>query len=171
MACSNLTSGLFLDCIDGTGGIEKVFIANGKVVSFAHTNGLVTAITTGAGALDPSDFFEFEIPKQTGSLSETINVSQENGTLFYDQALSLVFNRLDLEKRNQIALIAKSNDMVVVAKDNNGNYWSVGLEKGAYMSAGSSVSGTAYGDRTGYEITLSGMESKPMFKVTASIVE
>jgi hypothetical protein len=122
MACSNLTSGLFLDCIDGTGGIEKVFIANGKVVSFAHTNGLVTAITTGAGALDPSDFFEFEIPKQTGSLSETINVSQENGTLFYDQALSLVFNRLDLEKRNQIALIAKSNDMVVVAKDNNGNY-------------------------------------------------
>ena len=47
----------------------------------------------------------------------------------------------------------------------------VTIERGAFMTAGSSVSGTAYGDRNGYELTISGMEEAPSFEVTGSIVE
>jgi hypothetical protein len=171
MACSNLTAGFVNDCNDGQGGIEKIFIANGPVDSITETAGLITAITVGGSALVPADFFVFETPRQTSSITETITPSQENGTVTYDQALSMVFNRMSATKRNQILLMAEATNMIAVAKDANGNYWSIGIERGAYMTAGTSVSGVAYADRNGYEITISGMESQPMFQVTGSIVE
>lgn len=171
MACSNLTAGFTLDCNDSNGGIDKIFIANGPVESITETAGLVTAITVGGSALAPSDFFEFEVPRQTSSFAETVAVSQENGTVTYDQALTMVFNKMDATKRNQILLMAEATSMVVVFKDANGKFFSVGLERGAYMSAGSATSGTAYADRNGYEITISGMEASPSFEITSTIVE
>ena len=171
MACSNLTGGFTLDCNDANGGIDKIFIANGPVESITETAGTITAITVGGSALTPSDFFEFEVPRQTSSFTETINVSQENGTVFYDQALTMVFNKMDAAKRDQILLMAQATNMVVVFKDNIGQYFSVGVERGAYMTAGTAVTGTAYADRNGYEITISGAEASPSYEVTGSIVE
>ena len=131
----------------------------------------MTAVTVGGTALAPSDFFTFEVPKQTSSLTETVNASTENGTVFYQQDLVLVFNKLEAAKRDQIALMAQNENMFVVAKDGNGKYWSVGLERGASLTAGSLTSGTSYGDRNGGELTLTGLEASPMFEVTGSIVE
>ncbi len=171
MACSNLTAGFTLDCNDSNGGIDKIFIANGPVESITETSGTITAITVGGSALTPSDFFEFEVPRQTSSFTETINVSQENGTVFYDQALTMIFNKMEAAKRDQILLMAQATNMVVVFKDNNDKYFSVGVKRGAFMASGSSVSGTAYGDRNGYELVISGMEEDPSFEVTSTIVE
>lgn len=170
MSC-NITAGFTLDCNDSNGGIDKIFIANGPVQSITEAAGTITAITVGGSALTPSDFFEFEVPRQTSSFTETINVSNENGTVFYDQALTMIFNKMEATKRDQILLLSQNNEMVVVFKDNNGKYFSVGVERGAYMTAGTSVSGVAYGDRNGYELTISGMEEQPAFEVTGSIVE
>ena len=170
MAC-NITAGVTLDCVDQNGGIEKIFIANGPAESFTESAGTITAITVGGSALTPSDFFEFEVPRQTSSFTETINVSQENGTLFYDQALTMILNKRDAAVRDQILLLSQNNEMVVVFKDNNGKYWSVGVARGAYMTAGTNVSGVAYGDRSGSELTFSSMEEQPSFEVTGSIVE
>lgn len=170
MAC-DITSGFTLDCNDSNGGIDKIFIANGPVESITESNGTISAITVGGSALTPSDFFAFEVPRQTSSFTETINVSNENGTVFYDQALTMILNKMEAAKRDQILLLSQNNEMVVVFKDNNNKYFSVGIQRGAYMTAGTSVSGTAYGDRNGYELTFSGMEEQPAFEVTGSIVE
>ena len=170
MAC-DITSGFTLDCNDSNGGIEKIFIANGPVQSITETSGTISAITVGGSALTPSDFFAFEVPRQTSSFTETINVSNENGTVFYDQALTMILNKMEAAKRDQILLLSQNNEMVVVFKDNNDKYFSVGIQRGAYMTAGTSVSGVAYGDRNGYELTFSGMEEQPAFEVTGSIVE
>jgi len=170
MAC-DITQGFTLDCNDSNAGLDKIFIANGPVESITETAGTITAITVGGSALTPSDFFEFEVPRQTSSFTETINVSNENGTVFYDQALTMVFNKMEASKRDQILLMAQNNEMVVVFKDNNAKYFSVGIERGAYMTAGTAVSGVAYGDRNGYELTISGMEASPSYEVTGSIVE
>lgn len=173
MACSNISAGIALDCNESNGGIEKIYIANGPVQSISTATGntgIVDEIVVGGSPLTPADFYEFEVPRQTSSLTETHTVSQTNGTLFYDQALTMVFNKMEADKRNQLLLMAQATNMVVIAKDNNGIYWSIGLERGAYMTAGSSVSGTAYGDRNGYEITISGAELNPTYEVTSSIV-
>ena len=78
---------------------------------------------------------------------------------------------MEADKRNQLLLMAEATSMVIVAKDNNGKYWSVGLERGGYMTSGTAVSGVAYSDRNGYEIIVGGMEAKPIYEVTSSIVE
>lgn len=171
MACSNITGGFTLDCNNSNGGIDKIFIANGKVESITEANGTISAITVAGSALTPSDFFIFETPRQTSSFVETINVSQENGTVYYDQALTCIFNKLEASKRNEVLLMAQATDMVVVFKDNNGKLFSVGIEKGAFMSAGTANTGVAYGDRSGYELTITGMESSPAFEVDSAIVE
>lgn len=171
MSCSALTAG-FLDlCNDGTAGIEKIFIGNGPVESITESAGVITAITVGGSAMTPSDFFEFQTPRQSSSITETTTVSQENGTLFFDQQLTCIFNKMEAAKRDQLLLMAQSTSMVVVAKDGNGAYWSIGIEKGAFMVSGSATSGVAYGDRNGYEIVIGGLEASPMFAVTGSIVE
>jgi len=170
MAC-DITSGWNIDCKDSSGGVIAIFIANGPVDGFTESNGVLTAVTVGGTPLAPADFFKFEVPKQTSSLTETVNASTENGTCFYQQDLILVFNKLEAAKRNQIALMAQNENMFVVAKDGNDKYWSVGLERGASLTAGSLTSGTAYGDRNGGELTLTGLESSPMFEVTSTIVE
>ena len=171
MSCSALTAG-FLDlCNDGTGGIEAIFIANGPVESITESAGNITAITVGGAALTPSDFFEFATPRQSSSITETTTVSQENGTLFFDQQLTCVFNKMEATKRDQLLLMAQATTMVVVAKDGNGNYWSIGVEKGAFLVSGSATSGVAYGDRSGYEIVIGGLEASPMYTVTSTIVE
>ena len=171
MACSNLTAGFVNLCNDSTGGIEKIFIGNGPVESITETAGVITAITVGGSAMVPADFFVFETPRQQSVLNETTTVSQENGTLFFDQQLTMVFNKMEATKRDQLLLMAQATNMVVVAKDGNGKYWSVGVEKGAFMVSGSATSAAAYGDRNGYEIVIGGLESSPMYEVTSSIVE
>ena len=38
------------------------------------------------------------------------------------------------------------------------------------MSAGTAQTGTAFGDRSGYDITLTGMETEPMFLVSGTLL-
>ena len=83
----------------------------------------------------------------------------------------MVFNKMEAAKRDQLLLMAQATTMVVVAKDGNGKYWSIGVERGAFMVSGSATSGVAYGDRNGYEIVLGGLEASPMYEVTSTIVE
>ena len=170
MSCSNLTAG-FLDlCNDSTGGIEAIYIGNGPVQSITESAGNITAITVGGSPVTPSDWYKFETPRQVSSVTETTTVSQENATLFFDQQLTAVFNKMDAAKRDQLLLLAQATTMMVVAKDGNGIYWSIGIEKGAFLISASATSGTAYSDRSGYEVVIGGLEASPMFTVDAAIV-
>lgn len=171
MACSNLTAGLTLDCNSSQGGIDKIFIANGPVESITAAAGVISAITVGGSPLAPSDFFTFETPRQQSSVNEEVAVSQENGTVTYTQSLTLMLNKLEAAKRNQILLMAEATSMVVVAKTNSGKYLSIGIERGAYLGSASATTGVAYADKEGYELVITGIEEAPMYEVDSAIVE
>lgn len=171
MACSNISAGIVQDCNTNQGGIDVIYIANGPVESITEAAGVVSAITVGGSALVPSDFFKFETPRQTSSLTSTITVSQENGTATFDQQLTMVFNKMNAAMRNQLLLLAEATNLVIVAKDNNGIFWSLGLERGGYMISGTSVSGVAYADANQMQIIVGGIEAHPMYSVDSSIVE
>jgi len=170
MAC-NITAGFTYDCADAQGGLDVIYMANGPVESFTESAGEITAITVGGSALVPADWFKFETPRQTSSITETITPSQENGTVTYQQDITMIFNKMTAAKRNEILLMAQNQELIVVAKDNNGLFFSIGIERGAYMTAGTSVSGVAYADRNGYELTITGMEKDPMYTVLSTIIE
>ena len=171
MACSNITSGVLNGCSTNQGGLEAIFIANGPTESFVESNGTVTIITVGGSALTAADFFKFEVPRTTSSITETVTGDVMQGTVTYAQSAVMVLNQMQASTRDQLQLIFEATSMIVVAKDNNGRYWSIGLERGAYGETSANTSGVAYQDANKYEITIGAIEAKPMFEVDGSIVE
>ena len=171
MACSAITSGVLNGCSDGNGGLEAIFIANGKVESITETGGVVSAITVAGSALTPSDFFKFETPRQTSSISEAATGDVSQGTTIYEQTAIMILNQLQATTRDQLALMFQADSMVVVAKTNMGDFLSIGLERGAYGVSATTTSGVNFADGAKYEITISGIEAKPMWFIDSAIVE
>ena len=165
MAC-DLTQGDTLDCKDSLGGIKAVwFISSANVSSITEASGIVTTITKASGKV----FYKYELVKNTGSLTETITASVENGTVYYAQELSIVLNKLQANTRNEILLLAKNN-LVAVVQDANDKYWYLGRVQGLDITGGTSATGTAQGDRSGYTLTFTGGEKELAPEVTSSII-
>jgi hypothetical protein len=112
--------------------------------------------------------FEFQQPRQTASLSETGAFSEENGTAFYTQVGSLVVNTLEGEKLNTLNILGQNTRLVVIFKDGNDRYWILGNDTGAIVTASTAESGTAFGDRSGITIEVTGISPQPMFELSIS---
>ena len=160
-----LTSGYSLDCKDSSGGIVEVyFIEKANVSSIATASGVVTGITKAA----TKRFWKYELPKETGSFSSNPQPSQENGTLFFEQTLTIVVNKLTTAVNTELKLLAQ-NVLIAVVKDNNGIFWMLGKDRGIDMGASTSGSGTAYGDRSGYQLEFMGKEPDGLIEVNSSV--
>jgi len=158
MACA-LTTGFALDCRDSLGGMKNIWVCPVGSATFTGAD-LITAKT--------GTFYKYELRRETGSFTETINNSEENGTLFYSQELTVHLSKLESAKRNELVLLAK-NDVAVIFEDNNGKYWLAGRVNGLQLG-GTASSGTAFGDRSGYELTFSGSEVAPAVEVNSGLV-
>jgi hypothetical protein len=134
-----------------------------NATTIATASGVVTGITKASN----KRFYKYELPKQTGALTETINGSVENGTVFYSSELQIVVNKLSTAVRNEIKLLAQ-NTLLAVVKDNNGKYWMVGKSRGVDLTTGTLGTGTAFGDRSGYSLTFTGQEPEPMIEVDST---
>lgn len=162
MACI-LNSGAAIGCSDSLGGVLKVYVLGstgstdpslGELVYDA--DGAVTGTTGDAG-----DWFEFDVKRGTSSLTETVNKSFENGTVFYGQEVVMALYKRDVEKRNILKLLAASNDLKMIVVDQNNTQFLVGIQNGAYLSAGSAETGLALGDKNGYSLTFLAEEPEP----------
>ena len=171
MAC-NLTTGVALSCRESVGGIKTAYIldASGEAITVTEAAGVVSAISVGATSISSlsADMFEFEQVKQTANLVETITASEENGTVFYQSVLNLVFNKLESAKLNALKVLAANSKLLIVVKDNNDKFWMIGNTNGATVSGGTSETGTAMGDRNGISIEFTGYHAAPMFEVTVT---
>ena len=165
MSCS-LTQGYTLGCRDSVGGVPEVrFIEFNNVTAITAAAGVVSAMTTAA----TTKFWKYQLPKQTSQFTETTNASEENGTIFYQQDLQIVLNKMSASLRNEFLLLGQNRLMAIVT-DRNGVYWLLGSEGGMYLTAGSAGTGTAMGDRNGYDVTFTAMETIPMLSVDAGII-
>lgn len=165
MSCA-LSQGFVLDCRDSVGGLKSVyFIAKADIASVTEAAGVVTAITKDAGKV----FYKYELVRGTSSMTENITASVENGTVFYAQELSIILNKLEANKRNEILLLAKNN-LVAIVEDSNGKYWMLGRLNGVDITGGNGATGTAHGDRSGYTLTFSGSEKELAPEVQSSII-
>ena len=163
MPCA-LTKGFTLDCKDSIGGVKSVRIATLADYLILDPTVSGAEITAWTGATTP--FFKYDQLKETSSMTETINASAQNGTVYYTPEVTIVLSKLDHEKRNEIKLLAQNRLVAIVeTNDEVPLYFVVGVSTGLEVSAGTSASGTAYADLQGYSITLSGMEAAPMLQV------
>ena len=160
MACE-LTAGFKLDCKEGIGGIKYLYIGN--LADFQ--NGVtVDATTQEIDGLSTATIYQFNLPKHTGSFTEEVQSSVENGTIFYTQTVTATFFQLTAARRKQLELVAK-NRLVIFVQDNNNNIWMVGKVDGAEVTAMSTATGTAKGDLNGYTITFTAEEKNKAYRL------
>ena len=163
MPCA-LTKGFTLDCKDSLGGVKSV-----RLTTLAEY--LVLDPTVVGGEIDAwgsasTVFFKYDQLKETSSMTETINASAQNGTVYYTPEVTIVMSKLDATKRNEIKLLAQNRLVAIVeTNDETPSFFVVGVTTGLEVSAGTGATGTAYADMQGFSITLSGMEAAPMLQV------
>lgn len=146
------------------GGAAELHVMEfANAASITETAGVVTTITKATA----KQFYKYVLPRETGSFKDSAQASEANGSLFYKHAVKMVLNKLQSTLRNELLLIAK-NKLLIVAKDRNGKYWLLGKTGGMFLTAQESGSGTAAGDRSGYDLDFEGTEPEPMVEVDAA---
>tara|TARA_R110001599_G_scaffold110671_4_gene274690 strand:+ start:9444 stop:9995 length:552 start_codon:yes stop_codon:yes gene_type:complete len=166
MPCA-LTTGFTLDCKDAIGGVKSV-----RLTTLAEYEALVPTYLDGditAWGVAATVFFKYDQLKETSSLTETINSSVQNGSVYFTPEVTIVMSKLDAERRNEIKLLAQNRLVAIVeTNDETAGYFVCGVTTGLEVSAGTSATGAAYADLQGYTITFSGMEAAPMWQLDPS---
>lgn len=149
MACTQILTGITVDCEPSMGGLKVVYIANyGDVESFEINEGQITAITMASG----KTFKEYGFRRNTANMTSTLSVDPANGTsVATDVALS--FLKQDTPKRLEISALS-IGELAMMVQDANGRYWFLGKDMPVMASAGGAESGTTYTDGNRYTITL-----------------
>jgi hypothetical protein len=171
MSCY-ISSGIQLGCSDGIGGIKKIYIVGGA----GSANGGITGVTqnasgeiTGATSSSGTTIYGFELKRNTSSLAQNVTKSFENGTIYFEQVLTAVFYKYDQDKRNELKILSQNDKIQIIAVDQNDvQYW-LGQVNGMYLSGGSAATGTAYGDRNGFEFVFTGQEPQPANVISGTI--
>ena len=166
MACTALTRGRVLDCNRISGGINAVYFAVlDQITSITYTAGTVSREITDI-QMGSNDLYKYALPIGTSSVTETIVGSRENGTVYYQPTINIVYNRLSKEDQMEIKLLAATKTVVFAQLNQqlaNGHdvIVALGTTNGMELNAGTIDSGQAWGDRNGYSLTLDGMEKEP----------
>lgn len=157
MACSLTLVGRGVGCKDALGGIKRIYIAE-------FTEGMWADIASGAvsglSGLTAINFYTYDMNRGSGSLNQTITASIENGTVFYDQALTANFSKLEADDITELQNITKGR-MAVLVQDNNDNWFVMGHKRGVEASGGVVQTGTASGDLNGFTLEMNAQEVSP----------
>lgn len=157
----NLTRNITIDCRDSVGGIKEL-----KLRKHPSTNDITLTSANVVSAITTSGWFKYEFRPETASFNETETENDVNGTVFYEQNLSVMIHKLTTTLRNEFRILTQSR-LDVVILDRNNKYWLLGWNNGLTKS-GSAATGQGMGDMNGYTLTLIGKEELPMVEVTST---
>tara|TARA_R100001440_G_scaffold74567_1_gene100210 strand:- start:3320 stop:3868 length:549 start_codon:yes stop_codon:yes gene_type:complete len=153
MAC-DLTKGRKVPCKDVIGGLVRAwFVDFGDLGTVTETSDEITDMTGTFTA------FQYDL-HGANSFEQSITSSRENGTTFFEQSISLQFSKLSKEDNAELKLMAFNRPHLCL-EDRNGNFMQFGLVHGCEVTGGTIVSGSAFGDLSGYTLTFTAQEAKP----------
>lgn len=165
MSC-NMTSG-YNDrtCTNGKGGIKSVLLfplGNASGVTIANNE--ISAITVSG------EVFYYKLKSNLSSYTAPVQVNKDNGTLWYNQSLSMILASDTKELRSEIHLLAQ-NEVICFVEKANGTWVALGLEEGLQVAdANEYTSGVLKSDRQGHVIVLNGMENNEVPDVADSVI-
>ncbi len=166
MSC-DIANGRLEACKDSVSGLDAIYIINygdynpdpaalGGDVTYSATAGLEDVITE---ITNVATVYKFEL-KGANSFEQTIQTSRDNGTTFFEQALTIQLKRQDAATHKTIKLLAYGRPHIIVRTRGN-QFFIAGLQRGCDVTAGTVSSGSAMGDFSGYNLTFTGMENVP----------
>lgn len=168
MACTALTKGRGLMCDRIAGGVKNVYFS--VYSDFGDTDWAYDG--SNPQEIDTIDWnsnsiYKYVMPLGVASVSDAITGSTENGTIFYTPTVNIMLNKLTKEDQNQIKLLGQTKVRILVELNQklasgHDAILAVGFENGLDLNSGSADTGAAFGDRNGYTLTFTGLESRPM---------
>lgn len=167
MACI-LSSGYTLPC-RVIAGVQAVYIGtyNSGLTYTYGTSSNANQIISFAGST--SSFYKFEQTIETGSLTNTGNFNEQNGTAYYDQVCEITVHNVSQTLIDQVTSLGQGRWRILVL-DNNGNYFLIGKSFPVSVTALTGGLGKADGDLQGFTITFTGKEKEPMIQATSTAV-
>ena len=164
MACA-LTSGFTPKACKTVGGVKSfLIIEHAAVTAVTKTAGVVTAITK----TSPFIFREYKQKAEVANYKQTASMDAKAGTYAFDIEASLEQSSLDQASATENFLLLK-NTVMIVTKDNDGNFWLLGEEYGADVTTGTEDWGVALGDSRSYTLNFIAQEKfgpRPLASVT-----
>ena len=153
MAC-NLALGRTLPCKDQIGGIKALYFCNVRpAVGYDVTD------TDEIDEVGTITVFQYNLPNNSGALAQTGTVSEQNGTAYFAQSLTLNLTTLTKEDHKELKLMQQTKPRVFVL-DNNDNLFLMGLNFGCMVAVNVNT-GQAKADLTGYSLTITAEELAP----------
>ena len=143
-------------CTNGKGGIKSVLLFPlGNVLTsniVAGTNEVTTLTVSG-------ETYLYKLKSNLSSYTAPIKVDKNNGTLWYEQSLSMIIASDNKELRSEIHLLAQ-NEVVCLVENADGTIVALGYGEGLQIAdANEYTSGVLKSDRRGHVIVLNGMEN------------
>ena len=160
-----IDSGYSLGCFSAAGARRVLIATYDGAATFESTtdDSIIEAITTS------STFFVYEQEIETASLSQTVSVNRQGGSVKFEQTVSLALQGLSPEVRGNFESLAKA-PLHVILEDANGQYWLVGQENGARVSTAEFSTGVAMDDNVGATLELLGVEGVAARSVDPSLI-
>ena len=161
-SCKTITKLEYDLCQNNLGGIKNIWLAN-----YMENAATVTENANDiSGFKDGVEWFKYPIRKGTASMTSTYNTSTD-GASYVSTELSIVFTRMETQKRVAMTSFALAEAMAVV-EDSNGKYWFLGKDAPITLTAGGGETGTAKGDRNAYTATFTDESLTFPYEVTAT---
>tara|TARA_R110000782_G_scaffold239254_6_gene325637 strand:+ start:2329 stop:2871 length:543 start_codon:yes stop_codon:yes gene_type:complete len=165
MACTAVAAGRALPCKDSLGGIKQIWVAAFVDPTWAAVSSgeIADAVTSSATV-----FKNYDMHKNTGSFTQTVNASVENGTIFYTQVVSCVFSNEVAADISDFQNLTKGR-LAICVQDVNDNVFIMGHTRGVELTGGTLESGVAMGDFNGlkYEFTAEEFIAAPFLAMTS----
>ena len=162
--CPQTLAGIALECTTSQGGIKAVWIADYNDVTASTVSDMIDTIE----GLDK--FKKFEFRRGTSTMTHTLTADETTGVNYVTTELSLVFTRMDTQKRIEMAALSVGQ-LAAIVLDSNGVYWFLGSDDYVSASAGGGETGTAKGDRNAYTITLKTESATYPYEISKTALE
>jgi hypothetical protein len=167
MACEMTNGYNDRTCTNGKGGIKSVLLFPVSAItgSIGLTSNQITSLTV------TGETFLYKLKSNLSSYTAPIKVNKDNGTLWYEQTLTMILASDTKELRSEIHLLAQ-NEVCALVEKADGTIVALGLEEGLQVNDGGEyTSGTVKSDRNGHTIVLFGMENNEVPDVLASVYD
>ena len=164
MSCTLIGKGRKLACKGGAGGL--------KAVSFTvwNENNVLATIDGEVSALPSAwedKIYRYVLKNAGNTYTEEIVSDSETRNVQYNGSLALVLQKLDVDTRNEIKMLAMG-EVTVFLEANDGNIYVIGNENGAELTGGSFVTGGAKGDMSGSNLTFTTSENEPYLTLSTA---
>jgi len=160
MAC-DINNGRAYPCKDAIGGIKEVLWVKHSSIDYGDiTAGAVSDVDTAPTSGGTIVLYRWELSKNSGSFQQNVQSSIENGTVYYEQVLTIQTPKLSAIDNAELAEVLK-NRLSIIVRDTNDNFHVMGYAQGAEVTGGNFGTGTAKGDLNGYNLVFTAEEKVP----------